>query len=63
MGFAGFLAFGALFLTMGAVRLTSYAVVVGRARGVMLRSRVRRAIDAVSGLALVAFGARLATER
>jgi threonine/homoserine/homoserine lactone efflux protein len=28
----------------------------------MLRSRVRRAIDWVSGLALVAFGARLAAE-
>jgi threonine/homoserine/homoserine lactone efflux protein len=61
-GFAGFLAFGALFWTMGAVWLTSYALVVARARGVMLRSRVRRAIDWVSGLALVAFGARLATE-
>jgi hypothetical protein len=29
----------------------------------MLRSRVRRAIDTVSCLALVAFGARLAVER
>jgi hypothetical protein len=28
----------------------------------MLRSRVRRAIDAISGLALVAFGTRLAVE-
>lgn len=62
-GFAGFLAFGALFWTMGAVWLTSYALVVARARRVMLRSRVRRAIDWVSGLALVAFGARLAVER
>ena len=48
---------------MGAVWLTSYALVVARARRVMLRTRVRRAIDAVSGIALVAFGARLAAER
>jgi threonine/homoserine/homoserine lactone efflux protein len=61
-GFAGFLAFGALFWTMGAVWLTSYALVVARARGVMLRSRVRRTIDAISGIALVAFGTRLAVE-
>src|SRR5262249_49335774 len=62
-GFAGFLAFGALFWTMGAVWLTRYAVVVARARGLMLRSRVRRAIDWVSGLALVGVGTRLALER
>jgi threonine/homoserine/homoserine lactone efflux protein len=61
-GFVGFLAFGALFWTMGAVWLTSYALVVARARRVMLRSRVRRTIDAISGLALVAFGTRLAVE-
>ena len=52
-----------LFCAMGALWLTGYALVVARARGVMLRPRVRRALDAITGIALVAFGARLAAER
>ena len=42
--------------------LTLYAVVVAKA-GQFLRGRVRRALDAVTGTILVAFGIRLATER
>lgn len=37
--------------------------VVTRARRALVRGRVRRALDAVTGLALVSFGARLAVER
>ncbi|TMM11058.1 MAG: LysE family translocator [Actinobacteria bacterium] len=62
-GFLQLAAFGMLFCAMGALWLTGYALVVARARGVMLRPRVRRALDAITGIALVAFGARLAAER
>lgn len=53
---------GIAFSLMGLAWLTLYAVVVARA-GQFLRGRVRRAIDAVTGTILVAFGIRLATER
>ena len=56
-------AFGMLFCGMGALWLTGYALVVARARGVMLRPRVRRALDAITGIALLGFGVRLAAER
>jgi threonine/homoserine/homoserine lactone efflux protein len=62
-GFAGLAGFGMLFCAMGAAWLTGYALVVARARGVILRPRVRRAIDRVTGVALLGFGVRLATER
>jgi threonine/homoserine/homoserine lactone efflux protein len=42
--------------------LSGYAAMVARARRVLVRGRVRRALDGLTGLALVAFGARLATE-
>lgn len=60
---AGLLAHGLLFCMLTIVWLTGYAVVVTRARGVLDRGRVRRAIDAVTGTVLVAFGLRLAVER
>jgi threonine/homoserine/homoserine lactone efflux protein len=62
-GFAELIALGLLFCAMGAVWLTTYAIVVARVRGLMLRKRVRRVIDGVSGVALVGFGIRLAAER
>jgi threonine/homoserine/homoserine lactone efflux protein len=62
-GFGELIALGALFCAMGAAWLTAYAIVVARARRLMVRTRVRRAIDAVSGAALVGFGIRLAAER
>jgi threonine/homoserine/homoserine lactone efflux protein len=62
-GFVQLAAFGMLFCAMGALWLTGYALVVARARRVILRPRVQRAIDALTGLTLVAFGVRLATER
>jgi threonine/homoserine/homoserine lactone efflux protein len=62
-GFLQLAALGLLFCTMGAMWLTGYALVVARARGLILRHRVRRAIDAIAGAALVGFGIRLAAER
>jgi threonine/homoserine/homoserine lactone efflux protein len=59
----GLLAHGLVFCTMTLGWLTLYALAVTRARRFLDRTRVRRAIDAVSGIALVGFGARLATER
>jgi threonine/homoserine/homoserine lactone efflux protein len=61
--FGGMLAFGLLFCTMGATWLTGYALVTARARTALLRPRVRRALDTLTGITLVAFGARLATEQ
>jgi threonine/homoserine/homoserine lactone efflux protein len=57
--FAGLLALGLVFAAMTLTWLS----VVAHAGGVLRRPRVRRVIDAVVGAVLVAFGARLATER
>jgi threonine/homoserine/homoserine lactone efflux protein len=62
-GFAELLALGLLFATMTLVWLACYSVVIAGARRALVRGRVRRALDAVTGLALVGFGARLAVER
>jgi threonine/homoserine/homoserine lactone efflux protein len=62
-GFLQLAAFGMLFCAMGATWLTGYSLVVARARGAIMRPRVRRAIDRITGAALVAFGVRLAAER
>jgi len=61
--FAGLLALGVLFASMGLVWLSFYAVAVERIGDFLRRSAVRRAIDAVVGTVLVGFGVRLATER
>jgi threonine/homoserine/homoserine lactone efflux protein len=60
--FGGMLALGAAFASLTLVWLSLYAVAVARAKAVLLRTRVRRALDALAGLVLVAFGVRLATE-
>ena len=60
---AGILAHGLLFCSLTVLWLSSYAVVVARARRLFGRGRVRRAVDAVTGTVLVAFGLRLAAER
>jgi threonine/homoserine/homoserine lactone efflux protein len=62
-GFGELLALGLLFSTMTLAWLTGYALAVARTKRLLVRGRVRRALDAVTGLALVAFGARLAAER
>ncbi|WP_432036317.1 LysE family translocator [Streptomyces cucumeris] len=42
--------------------LGGYACLVSRARGVFQRPRVRRVLDRVTGVVLIGFGARIATE-
>jgi threonine/homoserine/homoserine lactone efflux protein len=56
------LALGALFAAMTLVWLSGYAVVVAKAGDFLRRPRIRRAIDAVTGLVLLGLGLRLATE-
>jgi threonine/homoserine/homoserine lactone efflux protein len=59
--FAVLLALGLLFCLLTLAWLSAYALAVARAGDVLRRPRVRRAIDAVTGTALVALGVRLAT--
>ncbi len=59
--FAVLLALGLLFCTMTFAWLTFYAAAVARV-GRLLTGNVRRALDAVTGVVLVALGLRLATE-
>jgi threonine/homoserine/homoserine lactone efflux protein len=61
--FVFLLGLGLVFCVMTLAWLLSYAAVVAKAGDVLLRPRVRRAIDAVTGTVLVALGARLASER
>jgi len=61
--FAGLLALGLVFAAMTVTWLSAYAFAVAKAGDMLRRPAVRRVIDAVVGAALVAFGARLATER
>lgn len=61
--FLSLLALGLLFCSMTLVWLAAYAAVVARAGDIVRRLGVRRAIEAVTGLALLALGTRLAFER
>ncbi len=61
--FASLLALGLVFCTLTLVWLGIYALVVARAGDVLRRPRIRRTLDAVTGVALTVFGIRLATER
>ncbi len=54
---------GALFNAMGVVWLLTYAAIAARGRDVLRRPRVQRAFDRLSGIALIALGARIALER
>jgi threonine/homoserine/homoserine lactone efflux protein len=60
--FPWMLSLGLAFASITLVWLTLYAFAVARAKAVLLRTRVRRALDALAGLVLVSFGVRLATE-
>jgi threonine/homoserine/homoserine lactone efflux protein len=55
------LGFGLMFCTMTLAWLTAYAFVLARAGHLLRRGPARRALDAVTGTALLAFGVRLAT--
>ena len=61
--FETLLMLGVLFNAMTLTWLTGYALVVARVGDVLRRDRVRRSIEAVTGLVLVGLGLRLATER
>ena len=61
--FAGMLALGTVFATLTLAWLSVYAVAVAKASGVLRRRPVRRALDALTGTALVALGLRVAAER
>jgi threonine/homoserine/homoserine lactone efflux protein len=61
--FAGMLALGLLFAALTLSWLSLYALAVAKASGLLGRRRIRRALDAVTGLALVALGLRVAAER
>jgi threonine/homoserine/homoserine lactone efflux protein len=54
---------GLLFNCIGIAWLLAYAELAARGRDVLRRPRVKRALDRVSGIALVALGVRLAFER
>jgi threonine/homoserine/homoserine lactone efflux protein len=60
--FGGMLVLGLVFASITLAWLTLYAFAVARAKTVLLRTRVRRAFDALAGLVLVGFGVRLASE-
>jgi threonine/homoserine/homoserine lactone efflux protein len=60
--FAALLALGFLFCALTFVWLTVYAVAVARL-GRLLRGTVGRALDAATGIVLIALGLRLATEK
>jgi threonine/homoserine/homoserine lactone efflux protein len=54
---------GVLFNSMGVIWLLAYAEVASRGRDLLLRPRVKRALDRLSGVALIGLGVRLAVER
>jgi len=60
-GFGELLVLGLVFATMTLVWLSAAALAIARTSRVLVRGRVRRALDAFSGLALAALGVRLAS--
>jgi threonine/homoserine/homoserine lactone efflux protein len=61
--FAAMTALGLLFCVLTLAWLLLYAAAVARFRDLLSRPRVRRALDAVTGTALVGLGARLAAQQ
>ena len=60
--FAVLLVLGLLFSTMTLVWLSGYAVAVAKAGDFIRRGRLRRTLEALTGLVLIGLGLRLATE-
>ncbi len=54
---------GLLFNAMGICWLLFYAAAAARGRNVLVRPRVKRALDRVTGVVLIGLGARLALEK
>jgi threonine/homoserine/homoserine lactone efflux protein len=63
LAFPALVGLGLLFCLLTFTWLALYALAVSRARHVLLRDRVRRIVDAVTGTVLIAFGLRLAAAR
>ena len=61
--FLALLALGIAFCVMTLTWLSAYAFAVARAGDVLRRSAVRRTVEAITGLVLVAFGIRVAAPR
>jgi threonine/homoserine/homoserine lactone efflux protein len=61
--FARTLLLSGVFIAMGLVWLTGYALLVARVGVLLNRPVVRRAVSAVTGTVLTAFGLRLASDR
>jgi threonine/homoserine/homoserine lactone efflux protein len=61
--FSALVALGLAFCSLTFLWLSSYAWAVARAGDVLRRPRIRRALDRVTGVVLVAFGLRLAAEK
>jgi threonine/homoserine/homoserine lactone efflux protein len=61
--FVGLLTLGVVFAVLTFVWLAAYALVVARLGALLLRPRVRRVVDGLTGAVLVAFGLRLAREQ
>jgi threonine/homoserine/homoserine lactone efflux protein len=53
----------AVFIAMGLLWLTAYALLVARIGTLLRRPSVRRVVNAVAGTVLTALGVRLAFER
>jgi threonine/homoserine/homoserine lactone efflux protein len=61
--FSGLLALGLAFSVMTLAWLAAYSFAVRKAKAVLRRPPVQRTIEAAMGIALIALGARLVTER
>jgi threonine/homoserine/homoserine lactone efflux protein len=61
--FASLLLLGLIFCSMTFAWLSVYAVVVARVGDFLRRDRIKRALEATTGLVLIGLGLRLATER
>ena len=62
-GFAVLLGLGLVFSVMTLAWLSGYAFAVAKTSAFLLRSPVRKALDAITGAVLVALGLRLAADR
>ena len=60
--FGALMVLGLTFSVVTLTWLTGYALAVAKAGDILRRSRVRRAIEGVTGAVLIAFGLRLASE-
>ena len=54
---------GLVFALITLLWLVAYGVAVGHASGLMRRPAVRKTLDRITGVVLIAFGIRLAFER